>query len=340
MTKCVRFQLETETREIILAQKTRGIFQNGGEVREVLLGDETLSIKFDNFKPSFTKEELEKAFNKTGKVASISSEVDQSTGLLHGFVQMKSLKDVQQTLSFYSNDKLAEFADFASGQRVLMSPISFILKNGAKRAFRLRVEWYTGKSDRAASLLFRDAESAADAYEKAGTIDPKLDGEDIYNEDDFTDYALSGLGVITLRRARNKKVLNLKNITQSVDEIEIESMMRTFNLDRGFISAKVHRSCDTNPLSPDNVSEEIYVEFIRQAIYEKLGIDDSQILKIDACQPKGKKMQHNLKFLDIDYRRRVDVDVADLNTARRIMRYTNSNFLPYNINSIKISATH
>jgi len=326
--------LEQETREISMTNHTRGIFQAGGEVREILLNNESISVKFDAFDPSWDGAKIYKAFSKAGKIAQIGLiEFDRETQLKHGVVRMNSRNDVEKIMEFYRQKGLGEFKSEKSLINPSLELMETSLKGISKRALRVKIEWYAGKSDGAAHLVFKTSENANMFIQRVFSLKPKLKGSDVLYEPALPFYDIEDTSqMVLLKLTKNPKNLLLKNLKIDIDEVDIENMIRDYKLDNGgHVHIKVFRSPYQGELiiAPEDIPSEIYTELIKQQIFTKLMISEEDILRINVYKPyEQTKVQVKGIAVNLgkaDYKRSVEVDVFDYTTARKIIDYFDEN---------------
>jgi len=325
----IHIQLEQETKEVSMTLHTRAIFKAGGEVAEILLRNEAVSVAFDGFDAAHWDDAaLFRAFKKRAKIAKVElNEVDLSTQLRHGVIRFLTPKDAEKVVKYYSGEK--ELAVFKS-EKSQVQPVLNILKGAARskhqRALRARIEWFTGFSDKSVHLSFLNIERAEIFYEKVRLKKPKLrGGQEVYVTEDYMGLLGSERDdVAILKTVNTRKNLVIQRIRPDLDEIDVDDMIKEYELENNFVRVKVFRTPDNNnALSSDNINAEFYTEIIRNQLVEKVGIDEAEILRIDPYKPRPQKENSgdNAENLRTDYRRWVDVDVYDLSTARKIIDY-------------------
>ena len=320
-------QLADETREYSMTLSTRAIFQAGGEIRDILLNNEAVSVAFDGFDAAHWDDaNLYKMFKKRAKIARIElNEVDQSTQLRHGVVRFDSQKDAEKVMKYYKSEK--ELAVFKAKESEIVPSLSLLksaARSRAQRAFRARIEWYTGVSEKSAHLSFLNPQRADLFYQKVKLKKPKLRGRDVFvNEDLMILQNDSGVDGVILKKVSREKNLVLHKLTSDIDEIDINDMIKEYDLEKAFVGVKVFRESEITLLAPETLTPEIYTELIRHQLIEKVGLDAAEILRIEPYKPRQPKENPNgmAENPHVDHRRFVDVDVFDLSTARKIINF-------------------
>jgi len=320
-------QLEQETREVAMTLHTRAIFKAGGEVSEMLLANEAVSVAFDGFDAAHWDDAaLYRLFRKKAKIAKVElNEVDLSTQLRHGVIRFLSPKDAEKVLNYYHSEKeLAVFKAKESQGQPTLSILKGAARSKHQRALRARIEWFAGISDKAAHLTFLNSERAELFYQKVKLKKVKLRGEqEVYvdESDELIPLGSKRFEVAILKKVMNDKSLVIQKIRPDIDEIDIDDMIKEYELENNFVRVKVFRKEDySNTFSTENLTAEFYTEIIRNQLSEKVGINEAEIVRIDPYKPKPPR--ENMKGrIETDYRRCVDVDVYDLSTARKIIDY-------------------
>ena len=317
----------SQTNELPIVLKTRCIFHQGGEVREILLSHETLSLKYDNFDSYYTAEKLEEMFSMAGEVVNIKAKIDEARKLGSGVVTMKSYKDVNQVLDFYQGSKLTQFGSHERNESPVLEPFYFKLSSFAKRALRLRIEWFVGVSQCDVALKFVDADYAEGVYQRIQEEKPMFEGKTL-NIGYFGSYngrrgGLGGrnTGRLQIRKAKDSKQLVIENLNPDVDEIDVEKFFRGLRLDKGLVRAINFRNLTFDQDGVDEITTQEAVEIIRRELEDSLGIEATQIYRIEPYNPPKPKVKPGEAARDEDMRRRVEVDVFEIEIARKIIQH-------------------
>jgi len=321
----VKDQHRSQTRETPIVLKTRCIFHKGGEVREILLSHETLSIKFENFDAYYTDKRLEKMLSRAGEVVKMETETDNASNLGRGVITMKSYKDVNQVIDFYQGSKLTQFGSYRSNLTPIFEPFFFKLSSLAKRALRLRIEWFAGVSQCSAPLRFVSGEHAEGFLNRIEELKPMLGGKVLLVDNGamirYNGRMINRLaGRLRIRRSKDDRQLIINDLDKNIDEIDIENFMRVWKLDKGLIRAGNFRNMIYDDL--DHITPQESVEIIRRELEDALDIENDQIFRIEPYIPKPRPIKPGeAADKGEDMRRRVEVDVFDIEIARKIIKY-------------------